>query len=142
MAVARELVEAYQNAEYVVSGSLRDAPDLVLRVGVPSAALDELLQDDLVATAAFITPENPHGRRQSARENAAAFLDLNSRLNKLPYKRYPAQGRDPKGRWPAEAGVLLLGIPRAQAEALGRELAQNAIVFVEKGRAPELVLLA
>jgi hypothetical protein len=38
--------------------------------------------------------------------------------------------------------VLVLGIARAEAEALGREYGQNAIVFAEKGRAPELVLLA
>ena len=34
-----------------------------------------------------------------------------------------------------------MGIPRAEAEALGRRLEQNAIVWIEKGRAPELVVL-
>jgi hypothetical protein len=34
-----------------------------------------------------------------------------------------------------------MGIPRADAEELGRRLAQNAIVYIEKGQAPELVVL-
>ena len=34
-----------------------------------------------------------------------------------------------------------MGIPRAAAEALGRRLEQNAIVWVEKGKAPQLVVL-
>jgi len=36
--------------------------------------------------------------------------------------------------------VLVIGIYRANAEALGRIFGQNAIVFVEKGKAPELVI--
>jgi len=35
----------------------------------------------------------------------------------------------------------VVGIPRADAETVGRTFGQNAIVFVEKGRAPELVLV-
>jgi hypothetical protein len=37
--------------------------------------------------------------------------------------------------------VLVLGIAREDAEALGRRFGQNAILYLEKGRAPELVLL-
>jgi hypothetical protein len=37
--------------------------------------------------------------------------------------------------------VLVLGMAREDAVALGRALDQNAIVFVERGKAPELVLL-
>ncbi len=36
--------------------------------------------------------------------------------------------------------VIRIGA-RADAEAVGRAFGQNAIVFVEKGRAPELVVL-
>jgi hypothetical protein len=32
-------------------------------------------------------------------------------------------------------------IPREEAEALGRRLEQNAIVWIEKGKPPELVVL-
>jgi uncharacterized protein len=46
-----------------------------------------------------------------------------------------------RSRPDSEPSVLLLGIPRAEAIALGRRLEQNAIVFVERGGAPELVLM-
>ena len=51
------------------------------------------------------------------------------------------EGREPDGSW-REASRLVIGITRANAEALGRLFGQNAIVFMEKGRAPELVVLA
>jgi hypothetical protein len=129
-----ELVEAYRKAHYVVFVE----PELVLRIGEPSARLDELLQG---ASAAFVTAANPHSRRKSAAENHAAHLELERSIAKKPWRRYPAEGRDPAGQW-REEGLLVAGIPRAEAEALGRACGQNAIVFIEKGRPPELALLA
>ena len=56
------------------------------------------------------------------------------------YPRYPGEGRNAAGTW-REPSVLAVGIYRANAEALGRLFGQNAVVFIEKGRAPELLLL-
>ena len=50
------------------------------------------------------------------------------------------EGREPDGSW-REPSRLVIGIYRENAEALGRLFGQNAIVFMEKGAAPELVLL-
>ena len=49
--------------------------------------------------------------------------------------------RDPLGRWGAEQSMLIVGISRADAEVVGRVFEQNAIVFVEKGGAPERVVI-
>src|SRR6266545_2088435 len=57
------------------------------------------------------------------------------------YRCFEGEGRDPQGRWRPERSALVVGIPRADAEGVGRAFGQNAIVFVEKGRAPQLVLL-
>ena len=51
------------------------------------------------------------------------------------------EGRDPEGDWPAEPSVLAVGISRHEAEVIGRSYEQNAIVFIERGKAPELVAL-
>jgi len=118
-----------------------DFPQIVFHVGEPSAGLDELMDDAGVSRAAFVTPANRHGRRQSAQENAEAFLRMNTLLAPTRYRRYAAEGRDPKGEWPPEPGMLIAGMPRAEAEALGRALEQNAIVFAERGSPPELVVL-
>jgi uncharacterized protein len=127
-----QLVAAYEAALYVVEGGP------VLRIGAPSAALDGLLQAQGAATAAFVTAANPRGEERSNAANEAAMSALRASLA-WPY--LPGQGRDPEGRWRPEPSVLVLGIARAEAEALGRRLEQNAIVFVERGAAPELVLM-
>jgi len=51
------------------------------------------------------------------------------------------EGREPDGSW-REPSRLVIGIYRENAEALGRLFGQNAVVFVEKGAAPELLVLA
>jgi putative PIN family toxin of toxin-antitoxin system len=128
-----EIIAGYEKAHYVV------LPDLVFRVARRSAELEALLDAEGALTAAFVTPANPHSERRSAQENRQAQAELEASLG-YPFRR--AEGRDPEGQWPAEPGVLVLGIARGEAEALGRALGQNAIVWVEKGRPPELALLA
>jgi hypothetical protein len=55
-----------------------------------------------------------------------------------------ARGRGARARTAAGASPsrLVIGIYRENAEALGRLFGQNAIVFIEKGAAPELLVLA
>src|SRR4051812_9261035 len=142
MALPSELIEAYRKAEYVVFPRAGDFAQIVFRIGEPNADLDELLDGEGASTAAFVCPGNKRGKRQGARENAEAFLQMNTLLNATRYPRFAGEGRDPDGKWPSEAGVLIAGMPRPEAEALGRALEQNAIVCVEKGRAPELAVLA
>lgn len=133
MPLTPALIEAYKSALYV----LEAGP--VLRIGVRSDALDRLLDLHGAATAAFVTAANPRGEERANAANEAAMAALRA---SLAWRSLPGEGRDPAGSWRAEASLLVLGIARAEAEALGRRLEQNAIVFVEKGAAPELVVLA
>ncbi len=136
-AATPELVAAYKKAQYVVLGD----PELVIRIGEPNPDLDELLEAEGAATAAYITAANPRGEARSAWENEIANAALVESQTEAGYSCYEGEGRDPQGRWTPERSVLVVGIPRADAETLGRVFEQNAIVFVEKGRAPELVVL-
>ncbi len=132
MPLTPELIGAYENALYALDAGL------VLRIGEHSAALERLLESRGVQSAAFVTAANPHGVPRSRAVNEAAMAALTAALE---WPHVPGEGRDPQGRWSAEPSALVLGISRSEAEALGRRLEQNAIVFVEKGAAPELVLL-
>ena len=139
MGVPRSLVTAYRAAHYVVFDEERPA---VLHIGERCAALDELLEQENAWSAAFVTAFNPGGLPRHESENVEAFGRLCEDVNATPYAVYLGEGRDPKGEWPPEASLLVVGISRADAESLGRRFGQNAIVFVERGGAPELVLLA
>ena len=131
MPLTPQLIHAYECALYAVEGGP------VLRIGEPSAALDRLLKVHGAATAAFVTAANPRGEARSHAANEAAMAALKPAL---AWPWLPAEGRDAGGRW-RETSVLLLGISRAEAAALGRRLEQNAIVFAERGGVPELVLM-
>lgn len=133
MLLSPALIAAYQGADYVVHGRF------TLKVGRRSAALDALLEAEGATSAAFVTAANPRGEKKTTDENLAALEALAA---SLAYRFYAGEGQDPAGQWPAEPSLLVIGIPRAEAEALGRAHRQNALVFVEKGAAPELVMLA
>lgn len=137
MPVAEPLIVAYKAAHYVVFGE----PEIVLRIGQPNAALDRLLEVRRAACAAFVSAANPHGLRRGVVANVIAFYSLKYRLRKSQYVFFEGEGRDPKGEWRPEGSVLVLDMLRADAEALGRAFEQNAIVFIERGGAPELILL-
>jgi uncharacterized protein len=132
MPLTPALIESYERALYALEAGT------LLRIGVHSPGLEQLLATHGASTAAFVTAANPRGEARPHAENEAAMAALRASLA-LPW--LPGEGRDPEGRWRAEPSLLVLGIARADAEALGRRLEQNAIVFIERGRTPELVLL-
>jgi hypothetical protein len=108
---------------------------------VANAELDELLEFEGAATAAFVSAANPDGAIFGREENKLANIALMEAQETAGHACYAGEGRAPDGEWVAEPSTLVIGISRADAEKLGRVCEQNAIVFIEKGRAPELVLL-
>jgi hypothetical protein len=138
MPLSPDLLRAYASADYVVFGG----PRLVIRVGEPNPDLDALLAEEGAPSAAYVTAANPRGERRSKAENAASDEFLRKALTEKRMRFRAGEGRDPKGFWTPEPSLLVFGIGRGDAQALGRKLGQNAIVFIEIGRAPELVVLA
>jgi hypothetical protein len=132
---------AYERAVYVIYGS----PPVEFRVGEPSDVLEAMLSMHHATSAAFVSSANTRGVATPENERRLADYLLRGQLDGLEaspkYRVFQGEGRDPDGAWTAEPSVLIMGIPRAEAEALGRRLEQNAIVWIEKGRAPELAVL-
>ena len=133
--VSPDLLAAYREAEYVV----RDPP-IVLRIGERNGELDALLGES--GGAAFLTAANPGSERLSDEENARRSAALREMLDAAGTAYREGEGRDPRHAWPPEPSLLVLGIARAEAIRLARGLGQNAFVWCEAGRAPELVLAA
>ena len=132
-----ELREAYEKALYVVLGE----PELVIRIGEPNRDLDELLDAEGARTAAFISAGNPGSAIRADSANDVAYVALLQSQEEAGYACHPGEGRDPKGAFPTERSALVIGISRQDAERVGRVFEQSAIVFIEKGKAPELVVL-
>jgi hypothetical protein len=136
MSISPEQLEAYKKADYVVFADRQ----VVVRLGEINPELDVLIDAEGATTAAFITAANPRGEKRSDTENGVANAALQSFVSAAGYPHFWGEGRDPFGSW-AEPSFLVIGIYRANAEALGQLFEQNAIVFCEVGRAPELIVL-
>jgi len=132
MPVTAKLFAAYLAAEYAVH-----EPAIVIRVGERNSALDALIG---AGSAAFVTAANPGSERQSDEENARRTETLRQMIaTRWPYAR--GEGRRRGGEWPAEPSFLVLGISQTEAMQLAREFAQNAFVWCESTKAPELVIV-
>lgn len=137
MRLSAKLMEAYQAADYVVFAE----PEFVLKIGEPSGRMDALLEQEGATTAAFLTAANPRSKPQSPAQNASALSALDQLVAAAGYPWRAGEGREPDGSW-VEPSRLVIGIYRENAEALGRLFGQNAIVFIEKGGPPELLVLS
>ena len=104
--------------------------------------MDPLLDEEGADTAAYLTAANPNGEPQDEAANELSCAALHQALADAGYSCYAGEGRDPAGKWPAEPSVLAVGMSRHEAMVTGRSYEQNAIVFIDMGRPPELVLLA
>jgi hypothetical protein len=134
--LTQETIDAYRNADYVVFADRT----VVMRIGQPSGELDALIKAEGATTAAFVTAANPRGEKRSDEENGVANAALQSFVAAAGYPHFWGEGRDPFGGW-AEPSFLVIGIYRANAEALAQLFEQNALVFCAVGKPHELVIL-
>jgi hypothetical protein len=133
------LLAAYRATRYEVSAAV---PPFVLRVDEASPALADCHRANGVDCSAFLTAWNPGSVRAPAAANAATAVELERRLKVLGQQWLAGRAVDPAGAWEAEASVLVLGIGRAEAAAIGREFGQAGLVYAGHDAIPRLLLLA
>ena len=132
------LTEAYQQAIYEV---YTDKEIIRLYIGKCNARLDRLLKKHDCQTWTLITAANPYSQPRSELENQQRHQKLIESIKPLKLATYPAVGKDKTGAWTPETSLLILGIDRFSAIALGRVFQQNAIVWGTVDKAPELLWL-
>ena len=137
-AIPDALISAYSTTDYRVIST--DTP-FALRIGQRSDELARLFVLTGQQGATFITAENPTSKTATAEENAANQVRLQQDLTKLGATVLAGAGEGQDPEWPAEASFLAIGLSRAQACELGHRYRQNAIVWIDAGAIPELVLL-
>lgn len=128
------LVAAYLATDYVVHAE----PPFVLRVGQPCAALDALLAAAATDCAAYVTAWNPRSAPTGEAANRAAQARLEAELRRAGFAPVAGTGQDPAGRWPGEPSLLVPGLGRDAALALGRHYDQHAVLWMRRGGPVEL----
>ena len=82
---------------------------------------------------------NPFSEAGSETANQLRHCMLETAMRSLGLPTLPAEGRDPTGKWPPEASLLLIGNTPAQEFQLLRDYEQHAAVLLQHGQPAELV---
>jgi len=130
------LIEAYKATTYEVKRL-----GLSLRIGQKNQTLEEFLIDNNEFTWAFISAYNPFSQSLSEMENKARHKQLTIWLKAKGFRYSTGYGVPSNLDWQPEKSVFVIGISKLKAIELGNELEQNAVIFGNLGKAPELVLL-
>ena len=136
---SKPLANAYLATDYTVQ---IDGKVLVLRPNERSPVVDRALSRFKVRGAAFITAFNPYSRIRGKSANLAAHAALVASVRRRGKRFVEGYGQGHDKQWPPEKSILVFGVTRAAAAALGRRYRQNAIVFAAFRRPAELVHLA
>ncbi len=132
----KTLTEAYIHTTYRVF--IADKT-IDIRIGAVNPVLESLLQAHQVRTWAFVTASNPRSQELSRESNAERNDAMKQSLREAGWRYLEALGVPDRQDWPREHSVLIPGIGRDEAMALGRRWEQNAIVFGQAGEPPEIV---
>ena len=114
-------------------------PAIDIQVGKINADLNDLLEKNQQEEWAFITAWNPYSQNLSENENVQRHAALTKDLEL--YTCYDGEGVGEDPAWKPERSLLILGISRIDASALGVKYKQNAIVMGSKRSVAELVVL-
>ena len=134
---ARQVLErAYLATTYRV---LCATDPIDIRIGVPNAALDAMLQVRGVRSWAFVSASNPRSQMKPDEDNARRHGEMTRALHDERRLFVDALGVPDHADWTPERSVLILGIEQSEALALARRWQQNAIVYARYGELPELV---
>jgi Protein of unknown function (DUF3293) len=131
------LIAAYRATDYVLF--VDDRHDVTLNIGRRNLDFDAVLDRRGATSAVVVTAYNPRSIVLADDENAARHAQLTGLLDAKSYDYALGEGRDPTGAWKAELECVVFGISAEVGLEIARRFEQNAIVFVTRGGAPELL---
>jgi hypothetical protein len=131
-----EAWRSYERTTYCVTDAGRE---VCFRAGSKSAKLESLLRRHGASRWAFITAWNPASVQLTRRDNDARQQELRNKVEAEGYAWLPGEGRGDDPSWPPEDCLLVLGISRGKAVALGRAFGQLAILWGRRGDAARLL---
>ena len=128
------LIAAYKKTRYHVFNT-----GITICIDENNVLLDALLSKQDAKSWAYITAYNPFSQTLTDATNDARHLQLLHSV--AAFSSFEGEGKGANESWPPEKSLLILGISKEQAIAIGNEYEQNAIVYGEAGQAAQLLLL-
>ena len=129
-----QLIAAYKNTRYHVFNT-----GITICIDENNVLLDALLSKQDAKSWAYITAYNPFSQTFTDEANDARHRLLLQSV--AAFSSFEGEGKGADESWPPEKSLLILGISKEQAIAIGNEYEQNAIVYGEAGQAAQLLLL-
>lgn len=161
MTVTTELLKAYRATDYLLTPTSAEIDRfnlhpqteqgwqfneqglaccaLVLQTYSP--ALAALYRQCAVRSAVFITAWNPRSEVKTKEDNDAAQLLLREECRCRDLRTISGVSRDPRGAWPDEESLLVLGVSLVEARALGVQFQQYAVVWADGDAVPALMIV-
>jgi hypothetical protein len=125
-----DLDAAYRATRYIAESK---HGDIVIRIDLPTPALDTMLAAHGCTEWAFISACNPGSQLLSASENAERHVQLLAAVKTLGLPWLSGHGVPDHPDWQPEISLLILGITKEQATKLAAHFDQNAIVYGSAG---------
>ena len=130
-----DIRKAYLSTDY----SFTDGETtIVMRLDGPNPELLSYLKKNNIKQWAFMTAWNPYSNEQTEEYNQGQQAELLEKLKDYKVCIGKGEGRD--GVWSAEESVFVAGIKSEDAEYLGRDFGQYAILVNGENGEPELLV--
>ena len=133
--ISKELWQAYLETDFKVFAE----NSFTMKVGQYSSELNSIIKKSKYSSAAFITAYNPYSQQLSDAENVARQEQLKIEIAKRGLTTIEGVGQHPSNQWPGEPSLLILGLNKAAAATLARQLEQNAFVWIDETSIPQLI---
>ena len=121
--ISKELWQAYLETDFKVFAE----NSFTMKVGQYSSELNSIIKKSKYSSAAFITAYNPYSQQLSDAENVARQEQLKIEIAKRGLTTIEGVGQHPSNQWPGEPSLLIIGLSKAAAATLARQLEQNAL---------------
>ena len=133
--ISKELWQAYLETDFKVFAE----NSFTMKVGQYSSELNSIIKKSKYSSAAFITAYNPYSQQLSDAENVARQEQLKIEIAKRGLTTIEGVGQHPSNQWPGEPSLLIIGLSKAAAATLARQLEQNAFVWSDETSIPQLI---
>lgn len=130
-----ELKKAYEETNYKVFFGEKE---ITLNIGKQSIEMNQILSKLGIDSFVFITAANPYSTPKSISENKKQNQKLANVLSETKTIYCKGSGESLDGQWKEES-FCIFGVDKEFGKKMGKKFNQNAFVFGEKDKVPQII---